>query len=169
MSFDELNSCPLLPLTSDSPVDLAEEVSRLREELKKFGDVNLHSIKEFEAVEKRYKELLSHKEDLEASLAKLKEVLRELNESARSELVETLEKVNKKARKIFSELFPSAQAELALVGEDPLTAGLENRIRIPNKSVKSINMLSGGEKALCVIGFLPSFLPCSSKPFLNLR
>jgi chromosome segregation protein len=168
LSFDGLNSGSLLPLTFDSPFDLAEEVSRLREELKKFGDVNLHSIKEFEAVEKRYKELLSHKEDLEASLAKLKEVLRELNGTARSKLVETLEKVNEKAREIFSELFPSAQVELALVGEDPLTAGLEVRIRIPNKNVKSINMLSGGEKALCVIGFLLSFYLVHPSPFLIL-
>jgi chromosome segregation protein len=168
LAFDGSNSCSCLPLTFDPSFDLAEEVSRLREELKKFGDVNLHSIKEFEAIEKRYKELLSHKEDLEASLAKLKEVLRELNESARSKLVETLEKVNEKAREIFSELFPSAQVELALVGEDPLTAGLEIRIRIPNKNVKSINMLSGGEKALCVIGFLLSFYLVHPSPFLVL-
>ncbi len=168
LSHEGLDSAYVLPTTQDATFDLAKEVSRLREELKNFGDVNIHSIREFEAVEKRYKELLSHKEDLEASIAKLKAVLRELNMSARSKLVETLEKVNEKAREIFSELFPSAQAELALSGEDPLTAGLEIRIRIPHKNVKSINMLSGGEKALCVIGFLLSFYLVCPSPFLIL-
>ena len=168
LSLEGLDSFYALPATHDVPFDPAEEVSKLREELKNFGDVNVHSIREFETVAKRYKELLAHKEDLEASIAKLKEVLRELNESARSKLVETLEKVNEKAREIFSELFPSAQAELVLSGEDPLTAGLEIRIRIPNKNVKSINMLSGGEKALSVIGFLLSFYLVSPCPFLIL-
>jgi len=148
--------------------DPVQEMSRLQEELKLFGNVNLHSIKEFERVAKRYEELVLHKEDLEASIDKLKNILKELNESARSKLIDILKQVNEKIKEVFSELFPSSQAELVLTGDDPLTAGLDIRLKIPNKSIKNLNMLSGGEKALCVIGFLLSFYLVNPGPFLIL-
>ncbi len=148
--------------------ELAEHIEALKKELKDLGEVNLQSIKEFEMVSRRYEELLTHKKDLEKSIESLKKILADLTEEARRRLKKTLAEVNKQAKEVFQEIFPGAEAELYFTEEDPLLSGLEVKIRIPYKNVRSLNMLSGGEKALCVIAFLLSFYLVNPSPFLIL-
>ena len=133
------------------------EIERLKKELKEFKEVNLASIREFELVKERYENMIKQKEELEISIKELKDILENLKQTSREKLLRALEEVNAKLENIFPVAFPGGKAKLVLTEEDPLEAGLELKIHIPGKNIRHLHMLSGGEKALCVITILIAF------------
>ncbi len=56
-------------------------------------------------------------------------------------------------------------AELFFTDPDPLTSGLELKITLPYKKIQHLHILSGGEKALCVIALLIAFYLTKPGPF----
>ncbi|MCD6489277.1 MAG: hypothetical protein J7K20_00930, partial [Thermodesulfobacterium sp.] len=149
-------------------IDLKEIEKKIEDTenlLKQFSEVNLTSIKEFELVSHRYNQLIKQKEDLELSIKEFKKILQEIREISREKILKTLEAVNKKLEEVFSFVFKSGRALLVLSGDDPLNAGLELKVEIPHKRLKHINMLSGGEKALCALVILISFYLVKPGPF----
>ncbi|MDF2953294.1 MAG: Chromosome segregation ATPase Smc [Thermodesulfobacterium sp.] len=145
--------------------EIEKEIENTRNLLKQFSEVNLASIKEFELVSQRYTQLIKQKEDLELSIREFKKILQEIKEISRERILKTLEEVNKKLEEVFSFVFKSGRALLVLSGDDPLSAGLELKVEIPHKRLKHINMLSGGEKALCALVILISFYLVKPGPF----
>ncbi|BAU23036.1 hypothetical protein THC_0644 [Caldimicrobium thiodismutans] len=151
-----------------NPLNLQEIEKKLEElkgELKNFPEVNLTSIKEFERIAERYDTLLSQKKDLENAIEHLKKILKELRVRAEKQLLATLKSVNEKLREIFPLIMEKVTAELYLTEEDPLKAGLELKLSSPYKNIKHLHMLSGGEKALCVISILIAFYLTKPGPF----
>ncbi len=144
---------------------LEARIEEIKKELRGFQEVNLASIKEFENIAERYETLLTQKRDLESALEHLKKILRELRARAEKQLLETLEKVNAKLREIFPLIMEKGTAELYLTKDEPLKAGLELKISSPYKNIKHLHMLSGGEKALCVIAILIAFYLTRPGPF----
>ena len=142
-----------------------EEIEKTKEALKGFQEVNLASIKEFELVSRRYEELRAQKEELEKGIEELKGILRDLKELSKEKILTALNEVNQKLKEVFPVVFPGGEAELSLTEEDPLTAGLDLKIKIPGKNIRYLNMLSGGEKALCVIAILIAFYLVKPGPF----
>jgi chromosome segregation protein len=145
--------------------EVEREIFEVKEKLKDFTEVNLASIKEFEEIAERYNFLLRQKEDLEKSIKELRGILQELKEISRQRLFETLEKVNSKLAEVFPQVFGGGECYFKFQGEDPLTSGLELVVRIPEKNIRHLSMLSGGEKALCVIAILISFYLTKPGPF----
>ncbi|WP_168194267.1 AAA family ATPase [Thermodesulfobacterium sp. TA1] len=145
--------------------DLEREIRELKEALKTFNEINLASIKEFETVSERYYQLLNQKEDLEKGITKLQEILENLKNLSKEKLETTLQEVNQKLSEIFSLIFKGGDAQLVFTGDDPLTAGLDFQVKIPGKNIKHLNMLSGGEKALCVLAILIAFYLVKPGPF----
>ncbi|MFN3504943.1 MAG: hypothetical protein ACK4Y7_01855, partial [Caldimicrobium sp.] len=145
--------------------ELIKRMDEVKEKLKGFQEVNLASIKEFEEVYERYNNLIRQKEDLERALMDLREILKELKEQAKTKLIETMKKVNEKLSEIFSLVMEGGTANLYFTEEDPLKAGIDLKIQLPHKNIKHINMLSGGEKSLCVIALLIAFYLTKPGPF----
>lgn len=151
--------------TSEDVNTLEKKLEELENQLKNFNDVNLASIKEFEKIKVRYEELNSQKIDIEKSLLELKHILSDLEAEARDRMLKCLDIVNKNLIEIFPILFENSQAHLSFTGDDPLNSGLDLTIRVPYKNIRNIYMLSGGEKALCVIGLLLAFYLTKPGPF----
>ncbi|MCS7150021.1 MAG: AAA family ATPase [Caldimicrobium sp.] len=149
----------------DNPEALDYEIRKIKEELKNYEEVNLASIKEFEIVKERYESLCSQKDDIERAIREIELLLEDLQKKATEQILTTLKEVNLKLREIFPLIFTKGQAELYLTEEDPLTSGLDLRIELPQREIKHLNMLSGGEKALCVIALLISFYLTKPGPF----
>ncbi len=145
--------------------EIDKEIETLKRELKNYNDVNLASIKEFELVAERYHNLLDQKRDLEKTVYDLKELLKELKEKAKNQLNDTLNKVNQKLKDIFPLIMEKGNAELYFTDADPLTAGLDLKIILPHKRIQHLHILSGGEKALCVIALLIAFYLTKPGPF----
>lgn len=140
-------------------------IEEIKKELRTFQEVNLASLKEFDNIAERYETLLTQKRDLESALEHLKKILRELRAKAEKQLLETLKNVNAKLREIFPLIMEKGTAELYLTNDEPLKAGLELKISSPYKNIKHLHMLSGGEKALCVIAILIAFYLTRPGPF----
>ncbi len=144
---------------------IEKEINELKEQLKKFQQVNLASIKEFEIISERYSKLLRQKEDLENGIKEFKKILQELKFISKEKIIKTLEQVNQKLEEIFPIIFKNGKAKLYLTGEYPLNSGLDIKINFLNKRITHLNMLSGGEKALCAIALLISFYLVKPGPF----
>ncbi|MFN4196645.1 MAG: hypothetical protein ACK4FM_01375, partial [Caldimicrobium sp.] len=144
---------------------LVKRIDEIKEELKGFQEVNLASIKEFEEVHERYQNLSLQKNDLERAITDLREVLKVLREKAKTKLIETIAIVNEKLLEIFPLVMEGGTANLYFTEEDPLKAGIDLKIQLPHRNIKHINMLSGGEKSLCVIALLIAFYLTKPGPF----
>lgn len=154
-------------LESDEPLDtLKAETEDLRLKLKRFGAVNLVALEEFQEEEKRFTFLTAQKEDLEKAKGDLRASITKIDETARAIFVETFAKIQEGFRKVFSTLFSGGEAELALVGEgDPLEAEIDILANPEGKRLRSIALLSGGERTLTAISLLFGIYLVKPAPF----
>lgn len=150
------------------PVGEAEEarLKELRELIERMGEVNLTAISEFEELSKRYEYLTSQKQDLEQALATLEKAILKINKTSRRLFRETFDRVNAKFQEIFPKLFRGGHAELRLVGEeDLLDAGVEIFAQPPGKKNQTVDLLSGGEKALTAVALIFAIFLIKPSPF----
>lgn len=142
------------------------QLSRWRNSLKYMGSVNLEAEKEYEELKERHTFLSSQKQDIESSVEKLKETIRELDTEARSIFLKTFYEIEKHFTGIFSELFGGGEAKLILLeGEDIFDVGVDLKVQLPGKALQPISLLSGGEKSLVAIALLFAILAVNPSPF----
>lgn len=156
-SFDDiLNKYKKKVVSPDFSIDEAENRRTvLRKKIEGLNDVNLGAIKDFEEARARYDFLVSQKEDLNAAINDLKNVIKKINRITQSKFMETFDAINTRFKEIFSRLFNGGSAWLELTEPDkPLETGVELMIHPPGKRVSRLSLLSGGEKALSAIAFI---------------
>ena len=128
--------------------------------------VNLGAPEEYEKLEERIEFLSGQKTDLESSIDNLENSIRRMNTESRRRFKETFEAVNEIFQRLFPEVFTGGEARLVLTDStDPLLAGVEIVAQPPGKKLQSINLLSGGEKALTAISLIFSFFLHKPSPF----
>ena len=153
----------------DLDIDIKNSSSRLnalKRELALLPNVNLGSITEFDRINDRFEFLTSQKLDLVNSINNLMEVISELDETMKEKFISTFDKVNKEFNKVFKKLFKGGNGELILTDpNDLLNTGVDIIACPPGKTLKSINLLSGGEKTLTAIALLFSILNIRYVPF----
>jgi chromosome segregation protein len=148
--------------------ELREQLRKIRERLDRMGAINLAAIDEHRELEERYGFLTSQEQDLSRSIASLKEIIQRINRTTKDMFVSTFNELQQKFGEVFMQFFPGGRAELRLVEEEPeegaeQEGGREPGVDIvaqpPGKRLKSITMLSGGEKTLTAMALLfASFL-----------
>ncbi|KAA3613486.1 MAG: chromosome segregation protein SMC [Planctomycetota bacterium] len=137
-----------------------------RRKLDGFGNVNLDAVEELEEKEQRLDFLVSERKDLLEARGNLEQSLAELDEHCRVRFVETFHKVQNEFEGIFRRLFRGGRAELTLSADmDPLEAGIEISVRPPGKELRSINLLSGGERTLTALALLLAVFRSRPSPF----
>jgi chromosome segregation protein len=131
------------------------------------GEINLTAIREHDEVRQRYEYLSKQKLDLENSIAQLREAIIKINRTSRDRLRETFEMVNARFAYVFPRLFQGGKAGLALLeeGGDVLDAGVEIFAQPPGKRLQSVNLLSGGEKALTAVALIFAIFLIKPTPF----
>jgi chromosome segregation protein len=128
--------------------------------------VNLASIEDYKRVSERYEFLTTQKSDLLNARDTLLEIIDEMDGVMKEEFLTTFEKIEVEFKKVFKELFHGGTATLKLT--DPtnlLETGVDIEACPPGKSLKSINLLSGGEKTLTAISLLFAILNIRKVPF----
>ena len=144
----------------------SNEIKDLRLRLERMGEVNLAAIGEFEELSGRYQFLGDQRQDLEKSVADLRQVIAKLNRICRLRFRESFEEINEKFQDVFARLFRGGKARLALTDEaDYLETGVEIVVQPPGKKLQSIILLSGGEKALTAISLLFGIFLTKPTPF----
>ncbi len=149
-----------------------ERVARLedfRKKLDALGEVNLGAIEEHEELSERFRFLSEQKEDLETTLASLREAINRINRTSRKRFRETFEAVNERFQSNFPRLFRGGKASLSLTeADDILEAGVEIMAMPPGKRLQNVNLLSGGEKTLTALSLLIALFQVRPSPFFLL-
>lgn len=150
-------------------LDLAQaegELGRLRHSIERSGPVNMMAIEEYEAQESRFQELGSQLRDLEEAKKDLEKVIAKLDAESRKIFKETFEMIREKFKKNFAILFNGGEANLTFTeSPDVLEAGVEIVAKPPGKHMRSISLLSGGEKCLTALALLFSIFEVRPAPF----
>jgi chromosome segregation protein len=138
----------------------------LRDRLKKFGVVNLLAMEEYKQAFEREQFLGEQLEDLEKAKTDLKDTISRINQTARELFNETFAKVQTNFQKLFIELFSGGEAAISLTdASDPLESDIEIVARPRGKKILSITMMSGGERALTAISLLFALYLVKPSPF----
>jgi chromosome segregation protein len=147
--------------------DSAERrLNELRAALDDLGEVNLVALEEYEELKQRYDFLTGQKGDLEEAMEDLKRAIARINRTTTRQFIETFKVVRGKFQEDFTRLFEGGRGDLILTDERDLSVtGIEIVAQPPGKRLQSIDLLSGGEKALIAIALLFSFFLVKPTPF----
>lgn len=142
------------------------KISTLKHQLKALEPINATAPEEYERVSERYEFLLKQREDLTKAENTLLEIIKEMDDVMESNFMKTFKNINDNFAITFKELFRGGHANLKLT--DPsniLETGIEIEACPPGKSLKSISLLSGGEKTFTAISLLFAILKSRPVPF----
>lgn len=151
--------------------DIVEFISKtqfkkLKRRLKEIEHVNLNSINEYEALKERYEFMRSQMEDLTTSKEELTKFIRQMERKIVKRFRETFNEINKEFKVTFNKLFGGGIGELVFEDPNDILGSDINIMASPlGKRMKSINLLSGGEKALTAIALLFAVLKAKPTPF----
>ena len=156
-------------LRDESLTDLREmksEISTLKDELRKLGDVNVNAIEDFRDVSTRYNDMKTQHDDLVQAEEMLKGIIEELDTQMREQFTEKFAEINKQFDKVFKELFGGGHGSLELMeDEDILEAGIRITAQPTGKKLVNMMQMSGGEKALTAIALLFAIQNLKPSPF----
>ncbi len=148
---------------------LSEEVEKLRERIRRLGEVNVMAIEEFEEKKKRYDHLTGEKLDLVKSMEDLNEAIEHINKTSEERFQKAFEAIRDRFERLFPIIFGGGQAKLSLVypegSSDILEAGVDILAQPPGKKVVNIGLLSGGEKALTAVSLIFAIFMVKPSPF----
>ena len=148
---------------------MQSRAAELRRMIDDMGEVNLTAIEEYQELEERFTFLTRQQDDLKTSLEGLQMAISKINRTTRKRFRETFDLVNAKFQEVFPRLFRGGKAELALTDEeDLLETGIDIIVQPPGKRLQSVNLLSGGEKALTAVALIFSIFLIKPSPFCML-
>jgi chromosome segregation protein len=157
-----------------SDVSMAEQkalsaedaIVKLRAKIDRLGPVNMMAIEQYDELESRYAFITTQRKDLVDSIAQTSEVIARIDETTRHRFTEAFAAINRNFQEMFGTLFGGGRAGLTLLDEnDPLESGIEIVAQPPGKRLQSVQLLSGGEKALTAISLMFGLFKYKPSPF----
>ena len=148
-----------------SASDWQQKVTHTEDKIKRLGSINLAAIDEFKEQSERKEYLAAQDADLIKALETLETAIRKIDRETKERFKETFDLVNSHIQRMYPRLFPGGKAYLEMSGDDLLTAGVVIMARPPGKRVSSIQLLSGGEKALTAAALVLAIFELNPAPF----
>jgi chromosome segregation protein len=162
----EPNEADLAALEQTDWTAIKAEVDGLRARLNSMGAVNLVAIEEYAELKQRHDFLRAQCDDLTKAKAELIKVIDEINQTSLQQFQVTFEQIKKNFAYTFQTLFGGGRAELELIqAEDILESGIEIVAQPPGTRLKSISLLSGGQKTLTAVALLFALYMVKPSPF----
>ena len=141
-------------------------IAELKRKIAALGTPNLGAIEEFARVNERYTYLAEQRDDVLTSKRELESIIRDITREMTTIFVEEFKKIDHYFGSVFEEMFGGGKGQLLLEDpENPLTCGIEIRVQPPGKQVKTITLLSGGEKAFVATALYFAILKVRPTPF----
>ncbi|RME72140.1 MAG: chromosome segregation protein SMC [Verrucomicrobia bacterium] len=142
------------------------EVDALRKRLNSMGPVNLVAIEEYGELKQRFEFLKTQCDDLTRSKEELLEAIDEINRTSQTQFADTFEQIRKNFASTFNTLFGGGHADLRLQeSEDVLESGIEIVAQPPGTRLRSITLLSGGQKTMTAVALLFAIYLVKPSPF----
>ena len=141
-------------------------ISELKRKISALGTPNLGAIEEYARVNERYAYLVEQRDDVLTSKRELESIIRNITQEMTTIFVTEFQKIDHYFGVVFEEMFGGGKGQLILENpEEPLTCGIEIRVQPPGKQVKTITLLSGGEKAFVATALYFAILKVRPTPF----
>jgi chromosome segregation protein len=144
---------------------LQQKLDSLNKQIEALGPVNLAALEELTEAKARKEYLDSQAEDLLEATQTLEDAIRKIDRETRGLLQQTFDQVNANFGRLFPTLFGGGNAKLVLQGEEILEAGVQVTAQPPGKRNSSIQLLSGGEKALTATALVFALFQLNPAPF----
>ncbi|HEM6308573.1 TPA: chromosome segregation protein SMC [Streptococcus suis] len=165
VSFEEAQSqakeVENLPLAEQGLKDLERSIRAL-------GPVNLDAIEQYDEVNNRLTFLNEQRTDILSARDLLLNTIHEMDDEVKERFKVTFEAIRESFKQTFRQMFGGGSADLILTEQDILTAGVEISVQPPGKKIQSLNLMSGGEKALSALALLFSIIRVKTIPFVIL-
>lgn len=146
--------------------EMKKEISRMKDEIRKLGSVNVNAIEDYKELLERHTFLQGQYEDIVKAEETLEGIIKELDEGMRKQFSEKFHDIQREFDKAFKELFGGGKGTLELSeDEDILEAGIRIISQPPGKKLQNMMQLSGGEKALTAIALLFAIQNLKPSPF----
>jgi len=143
-----------------------KESREIKNRMKELGEVNIGSIKEYDAVSERYEFLTVQRDDIVGAVDSLRKIIEDMDKIIRARFKESFDKVVENFELVFQEMFGGGHAQLLLEDETrPLESGIEIIAQPPGKKLQNLNLLSGGEKTMTAIALMFAVLKAKPTPF----
>ena len=143
-----------------------EAITRLKAKIDRLGPVNMMAIEQFDELDQRHLFLTTQRRDLIESIAQTSEAIKRIDETSKARFQEAFTAIQANFQTTFSTLFGGGRAGLTLLDEnDPLESGIDIVASPPGKRLQSVQLLSGGEKALTAIALMFAIFRYKPSPF----
>ena len=143
-----------------------EHITRLRHKIERLGPVNMMAIDQFDELNTRHQFLTTQKKDLTDSITSTQDTIKKIDETSKVRFREAFAAIKENFQGTFSTLFGGGHATIALLDEtDVLESGIEVIASPPGKRLQSVQLLSGGEKALTAIALMFAIFKYKPSPF----
>ena len=163
---DEADAVETVTAAEQRALSAEEAIATLRGKIDRLGPVNMMAIQQFDELETRYAFLTTQRQDLIDSIAQTSEAIKRIDETTRVRFADAFAAINHNFQQTFSTLFGGGRAGLTLLDEnDPLESGIEIIAQPPGKRLQSVQLLSGGEKALTAIALMFGLFKYKPSPF----
>ncbi len=140
--------------------------AELKRKIAALGTPNLGAIEEYARVNERYTYLAEQRDDVLTSKRELESIIRDITKEMTTIFVAEFARIDRYFGEVFTEMFGGGKGALILEDpEKPLTCGIEIRVQPPGKQVKTITLLSGGEKAFVATALYFAILKVRPTPF----
>ena len=158
-----------LELDPDAQIESHQkQLEVIRGKVQRLGAINLAAIEEYDTQSERKVYLDQQNEDLTEALETLESAIRKIDKDTRGRFKDTFEQVNQRIQEMFPRLFGGGEAHLEMTGDDLLTTGVSIMARPPGKKISSIQLMSGGEKALTAAAMVFAIFELNPAPFCML-
>ena len=165
MSFDEASQQARI---LDDLVVSETQLKELEKAIRALGPVNLDAVEQFDEVKNRLDFLNTQRDDVLSAKNLLLTTIEEMNDEVKERFKSTFEAIRESFKMTFKQMFGGGSADLILTEGDLLTAGVEISVQPPGKKIQSLNLMSGGEKALSALALLFSIIRVKTIPFVIL-
>jgi chromosome segregation protein len=155
-----------VPQPAPGSMSAEEAIVALKVKIERLGPVNMMAIEQFDDLESRHVFLTTQRKDLVESIAQTSEAIKRIDETTRTRFTEAFTAIQANFQITFSTLFGGGRAGLTLLDEnDPLESGIDIVASPPGKRLQSVQLLSGGEKALTAIALMFAIFRYKPSPF----
>ncbi|AYF99967.1 chromosome segregation protein SMC [Lactococcus allomyrinae] len=165
MSFEEAQNTAV---QLENLASAEQELKQLERQIRALGPINLDAIVQFEEVNERFIFLSSQKDDLLEAKNLLLSTIDDMNDEVKIRFKSTFDAIRESFKMTFSQMFAGGQADLELTSDNLLDAGVEIKVQPPGKKLSSLNLMSGGEKALTALALIFAILRVRTVPFVVL-
>lgn len=145
-----------------------QNLQSLERSIKALGPVNVEAIAQFEEVKQRLDFLNGQKDDLLEAKGLLLNTINDLDGEVKSRFKATFEAIRESFKQTFTQMFGGGSADLILTSDNLLETGVEISVQPPGKKIQSLNLMSGGEKALSALALLFAIIRVKTIPFVIL-